>query len=108
MVNVGLPENVVVEENVPVPVSVKLPESVRDVAKVVVPEDDPRLIVVALPPIFKVVAVSLNIYAVCCVVLRYPPLANRFPPDVMSDEQLRLAVEFVIKQYVPVVDPPPM
>lgn len=79
-------------------VNVGLPERVKLVASVVVPFVAPRLIVVASPPMLSVVTVVLNIFPVVCVVFIDPPLAVRFPPDVMSDEQFKEALLFVIKQ----------
>jgi len=64
------------------PVTVAVPDTERLLLTVVVPEFAPRLIAVATPPIFKVVAVVLKIFPVALVVVIDPPLTAKLLPMV--------------------------
>ena len=64
------------------PVIVAVPDTERLLLTVVVPEFAPRLIAVATPPIFKVVAVVLKIFPVALVVVIDPPLTAKLLPMV--------------------------
>lgn len=65
------------------PFAVVVPVIVKALFTVVVPVPAPTEMVVAAPPIFKVVAVELNRVAVTLVVVKSPPLRARSPVDVM-------------------------
>lgn len=74
--------------------SVVFPRIVRELAVVVVPEVAPRLIVVAAPPIFSVVAVVFIKLKVVAVVVISPPFTARSPANSPAPalERVNLAV----------------
>lgn len=101
LVNVGLPEKV------ELPDTVNVPDRVRFEGMVVVPLVDPKLMVVAAPPMFKVVTVWLSRLKVVWSVNISPPLAIRSPWDVMFEEQLNDPL-LLVTEHPEEEDPPPM
>jgi len=66
-----------------VPVTVAAPKTARSLFTVVVPVPAPIPMVVAAPPMLRVVAFVLKTFAVVAVVVTEPPLSARFPEEVM-------------------------